>query len=176
MHRRIAELLDYLRRQNGVLRAAYDEVPSQRRLARPAPERWSAAEVVHHVMLVDRSVARLLRRLSDEARALPRETDSAPVVPTLDLARIIDRAKRQSASEAAQPKNTDANTLWPDFDATVGELEDVIAGADGLAMGAVSAPHPALGTFSGYEWIAFTGAHAARHAAQIREIVRPVPV
>jgi hypothetical protein len=49
--------------------------------------------------------------------------------------------------------------------------KDVIATADGLAMGAVSAPHPALGNFNGYEWIAFAGAHAARHAAQVREIL-----
>jgi len=37
------------------------------------------------------------------------------------------------------------------------------------ALCAVSAPHPALGAFSGYDWIAFVGAHAARHADQIRE-------
>jgi hypothetical protein len=46
----------------------------------------------------------------------------------------------------------------------------VVHSGDGLALGAVSAPHPALGVFSGYDWIAFVGSHAARHADQIREM------
>ena len=49
------------------------------------------------------------------------------------------------------------------------ELTAAIAAADGLALGRVSAPHPALGQFNGYDWIAFAGTHVARHAAQIRE-------
>jgi hypothetical protein len=34
----------------------------------------------------------------------------------------------------------------------------------------VSWPHPRFGPLTGYQWIAFSGAHEARHAAQIREI------
>src|SRR5215213_1139739 len=81
VHPRIVELTEYLRRQNGVLRRAYDAVPLDRRTARPAPERWSAAEVVQHVMLVNRSIAKLLRRLIADAGALARETESTPVIP-----------------------------------------------------------------------------------------------
>jgi hypothetical protein len=50
---------------------------------------------------------------------------------------------------------------WDDFVAARHDLLAVIATGDG-ALGAVSAPHPALGVFSGYDWIAFVGAHAAR--------------
>ena len=173
MHPRITELLDYVDRQGRVLHAAYDSVPQDRRAVRPAPDRWSPAEVVHHVNLVDTSLIRVLRRLIDDARVLPRETETTPVMPTLDIARIIDRARRITAAEAAQPKNTDPARIWIDFEGTRRELRDVIATADGLAMSTVSAPHPALGIFNGYEWISFAGAHAARHAAQIREILRP---
>jgi hypothetical protein len=54
--------------------------------------------------------------------------------------------------------------------ATRRDLLDVIASGDGLDLGAVSASHPRLGAFTGYEWIAFVGSHAARHADQIREM------
>src|SRR4051812_37072738 len=147
MHPRITELLEYVDRQGRVLRAAYDVIPAERRGARPAPERWSAAENVQHVSLVDRSVMRLLRRLIDEARALPRETETTPVVPTLDIARIIERTRPLTASDAAQPRDPDPARVWTDFDEMRKELRTVIASADGLAMGAVSAPHPALGSF-----------------------------
>jgi hypothetical protein len=174
MHPRITELLDYIDRQNGVLRSAYDAIPGERRAARPAPDRWSPAEIVHHVVLVDRRLMPTIRRLIKQALALPRETFTSPVVPTLEIARIIDRAKRFTTLEATEPRDTDPARIWPDFDIARGELREVIAGADGLAMGAVSAPHPVLGDFNGYEWIAFAGAHAARHAAQIREILTPL--
>jgi hypothetical protein len=41
---------------------------------------------------------------------------------------------------------------------------------DGYALGEIVHPHPALGPLDMYGWMAFCGAHAARHAAQIREI------
>jgi hypothetical protein len=56
--------------------------------------------------------------------------------------------------------------------ATRRALADVVARGDGLALGKVSAPHPALGSFNGYDWIAFVGAHAARHADQMREMLQ----
>jgi hypothetical protein len=103
-------------------------------------------------VLVDRSLVRALRRLIEQARALPRETVSSPVVPTLDISRIIERTNKFTAAESAEPKDTDPARVWADFNVAVRELKDVIATADALAMGAVSAPHPALGNFNGYEW------------------------
>jgi hypothetical protein len=172
MHPRIAELLDYVQRQNRVLRAAYDAVPDARKNRRPAPERWSAAEVVRHVTLVNQSLIRALARLVEQAAALPRETETGRVIMTIDVARMIDRTRKFVAADSAQPRDTDPARVWTDFDDTARDLSQTIVGADGLAMGAVSADHPYLGMFSGYEWIVFAGAHAARHAEQIRESER----
>lgn len=41
---------------------------------------------------------------------------------------------------------------------------------DGRGPGAVAAAHPVLGNLDVYDWTVFAGAHAARHAAQIKEI------
>jgi len=72
--------------------------------------------------------------------------------------------------EYAEPRETDVEHVWEDYLTTRAALKDVVAAGDGLALGAVRAPHVRLGEFSGYEWIAFAGAHAARHADQIREM------
>jgi hypothetical protein len=69
-----------------------------------------------------------------------------------------------------EPRDTDPVGVWNEFVDARQEVVRVIRTGDGLALGAVSAPHPALGQFSGYEWIAFIGSHAARHAEQIREM------
>jgi hypothetical protein len=169
MHPRIAELVEYVETQTAELRAAYDAVPADRRGTRPAPGRWSAAENVQHLAIVERRLTQRMALLIQEARALPPETETTSVLGTGPAGRAVDRSRRFSTSEASEPRNADPAVVWDDFMAARGELLAVIASGDGLALGAVSAPHPALGPFSAYDWIAFIGAHCARHADQIRE-------
>lgn len=84
--------------------------------------------------------------------------------------RIELRARRAVTSEAFIPQDTDPDRVWSDYTQTRAALKKVISDGDGLSLGAVTSPHPILGDFTAYEWIAFAGAHAARHADQIREI------
>ena len=170
MHPRISELLDYIELQTAELRAAYAVVPPDRRAMRPAPDRWSPAEVIPHLVIVDRRLAQRLAAMIEQARALPPESETTPILPLTRADIVVDRSRRLSTSEIGQPRDTDPTCVWDDFDETRAALEKVIISGDGLALGSVSAPHPALGSFTAYDWIAFVGAHAARHAAQIREM------
>ncbi|HYV96027.1 MAG TPA: DinB family protein, partial [Gemmatimonadaceae bacterium] len=63
MHPRLAELTEYIDREAGVLRSAYDRVPDDRRAVRPSPDRWSPAEIVHHVTIVERRLVMRLRAM-----------------------------------------------------------------------------------------------------------------
>jgi hypothetical protein len=169
VHPRLRELLAYVERETANLRAVYESVPPDRRNVRADPARWSPAEIVKHLVIVDHRIAQRLAGLIDEARALPPETDPSPALPDAVLARVRDRTNRFKTSPAAEPVEVDPERVWDELLATRRTLADVVATADGLALGRVSAPHPALGSFNGYEWIAFVGAHAARHADQMRE-------
>ncbi len=169
MHPRIAELLDYIDRQADTLRAEFEAIPSERRAIRPTPERWSPAEVVHHVVIVERRLTQRLQTLIEEARAFPPERDTSTVFGVVDVDRVEFRGQRFKTGAQAEPRDTDASRVWSDFESARRDLKTVIASADGLAMSEVSAPHPALGTLTGYGWIAFAGSHAARHATQIKE-------
>jgi hypothetical protein len=171
MHPRTAELLDYLDAADADLRAAYDAVPAERRAARPAPDRWSPAEIVHHLALVERRVTQRIAALVEQARALPPESDVSPVLPTLGARRLVDRTRRIVAGEASTPHDTDADHVWDELGDARRALKDVVASGDGVALGQVSAPHPALGEINGYDWVAFVGAHEMRHAEQIREML-----
>jgi hypothetical protein len=168
MHARLTELLAYVHAQTNDLRKAYDAVPPERRTVRPEPDRWSPAEIVHHLVIVDRRINQRLKGLIEEARALPPESDGASILS--DVAqRVSVRDRRFKTSEASEPRDTDPERIWGDLADARRELEEVVASADGLALGKVFAPHPALGSLCGYDWLAFVGAHAARHAEQIRE-------
>jgi len=169
MHPRITELLEYIDRQAATLRNEFEAILPQRRGVRPGPDRWSPAEVVHHVTIVERRLANRLRALAEQARSFPPEHDDSSVFTVVDPNRFVSRVNRFKTPEVGEPRDTDASRVWSDFEAARRELNDVIRSADGLALNEVSAPHPALGPLSGYGWIAFAGAHAARHAAQIKE-------
>lgn len=169
MHPRIAELLEYIERQAAVLRASFESVPPERRAVRPAPDRWSPAEVVHHVTIVEQRLTRRLQALVEEARTHEPERDESSVFEIVDTDGVVARRARFKTGEMAEPHGTDAARVWSDFESARRDLVVVVRTADGLAMNEVSAPHPALGPLSGYAWIAFAGSHAARHAAQITE-------
>ena len=140
----------------------------------------SAARVGHRVAgrprkmssisaIVERRFTQRFAMLIEQARALPPETETTSVLGTGPAARAVDRSSRFTTSEASEPRDADPARVWDDFMAVRRDLLAVVATGDGLALGAVSAPHPVLGAFSGYDWLAFVGAHAARHADQIRE-------
>ena len=159
MHPRLTELLGYVRAQTDDLRKAYDAVPPERRAARPEPDRWSPDEIVHHLVIVDRRINQRLKALIEEARSLPADTEDSPSLSTI-AERVSVRDRRFKTSEASEPRDTDPSRIWDDLAAARRELEEVVAAGDGLALGKVFAPHPALGPLCGYDWLAFVGAHA----------------
>lgn len=176
MHPRTTELLDHLAACHAEARAAFEAVPSAHRARRPAPDRWSAAEVVEHLAIVEQQVGGLLRRGLEQARAkgpLPREDRTDLVLPTMDASRVLDRERRIVAVARVVPTGTlDADAAWRAFDAARAELEALVRSVDGLRTDAVQAPHFALGTLDFAQWVAFLGLHERRHAAQLRELAR----
>ena len=170
MHPRISELLDYVDEQTDVLRSAYESVPPEQRAVRTMPGRWSPAEIVHHLAIVEGRLAQRLAMLIEQARAFPPETETTSALTKQSTANVLDRTARFVTVEALEPKHTDPDRVWDELMEARQEVVRVIHTGDGLALGAVSVPHPRLGAFTGYEWIAFIGSHLARHADQIREM------
>lgn len=173
LHPRTRELLDYLDRQRDVLRVAFDGVPPPLRDRVPAPGRWSTAGVIEHLAIVEEGVAKRLAARIAEARAesLGPETTTDPVLPTLDIAHLLDRTTRFTAREALLPTGLRADAAWAALEHAGDAVRETLKANDGLALGAVSMPHPRFGPTPLYYFFAFVGAHEARHAAQIREIV-----
>jgi len=173
MQPRITEGLKFLDLQRSVLIAAVAEVPPGDADRRPSPERWSAAQVVSHLGSVEASIAGLFRQRLQEARdaGLGAEQDPSPILPTLDIARLLDRERALVASERVRPPEAPVmDEVLATLERTRGILRRAVVLADGLAIGEVTAPHPFLGSLNLYQWLIFLAAHEARHAAQIRTI------
>jgi hypothetical protein len=172
MHPRTRELLDYLDRQRADLRAAFDAVPPALRDRAPVPGRWSTAACIEHLAIVGQLVAHRLTTNVASARAagLGRETSTDPILPQVNVSRVLNRNTKVNAPDPIQPTGLSADAAWTAIEKSGAALSDAVAAADGLALDGVSWPHPLFGPLTAYQWIAFHGAHEARHAAQIREI------
>jgi hypothetical protein len=171
---RTAELLTFLDRHHEDLKAAVDAVPAGRRERHPAEGRWSVANVVEHLGIVETNVTRLLTARTGQARATELGPASAtPVVSESAVARYLDRERRLVSGDSSQPKSGLAlPAAWDRLDAARQLTRGLVHDVDGLDVSAVSFPHPALGTMNFYEWVVFLGGHESRHRLQILEIDR----
>jgi hypothetical protein len=175
MHPRITESLAFLDTNRAALLEAIRSAPEHARGTRPAPDRWSVAEVVSHLAAVEGRIGLFLASKIEEARnaGLGQETDDSAIEPTIDIPRLIDRERKLTASDAVQPRvDADVDDAVAKLAAHRDRLKKVIVAADGLALGEIVAPHPVLGSINAYQWIFFLGGHEARHTGQILEIVK----
>ncbi len=174
VHPRTTELLRHLDVQHERLRNAVESIPREQRETKPNPQRWSVAEVIEHLSIVESRIARVFDAKLAEARtagAVREERDDSPVVGSIDMDRVLDRSRRITAAESSLPSGKlDADAAWSALERARNALRDSVRGADGLALGEIVQPHPVLGPINLYQWIAFVGGHEARHAAQVMEL------
>lgn len=173
VHPRIEELMAHLDRARTDLRAAVDSVPADRRQERPGADRWSVAEVLEHLSLVEARIAAMLARAIEAAKAagVAAETSRTSVLTQLDAARVANRGQRFTAAENAAPTGRiDADAAWIRLGETRAALEAALRSGDGLALETITEPHRRLGPLNVYQWVIFAGGHESRHAEQIREI------
>ena len=172
MHPRIGELASYLDVRRSALREAVDAVPPSSRGERPGAGRWSVAEVLEHLALVE---GRFKTVLADalaaaKARGLAAECDTSPIVGTYNVAPMLDRSSKHDAPEVVHPTGADWQTAWTSLEDTRRAFLGVFLAGDGLALGDVVYAHPRLGSWNLYQWGVLMGGHEARHTEQVREI------
>jgi hypothetical protein len=149
------------------LRAAVEGVPEALRSQKPAPGRWSVAEVLEHLSIVEARSVAMLGPLIESAPAI----GSPDAVTPLDRARLLDRSRKLSAPDAIQPTGTvTADAAWTALERSRVQLLEILETAEGRDLTRIGRPHPAFGTLDGYQWLAAVGGHEERHAAQILEI------
>jgi hypothetical protein len=172
MHPRLQELFAYLGVRRQALRDAVDAVPETHRQQRPAPDRWSVADVLEHLVLVETRFKTVFADRLNEARAaeLAAERETSPITGTFDQSGILDRSSRHQAPDVVVPQGSEWRAAWSRLEDVRRSFLDVYLSGDGLALGDVVHVHPRLGAMNLYQWGLWIGGHEARHTEQIREI------
>ena len=174
MHPRLAAVIEHADAARAELLAAVDTIPEELREARPSEQSWSAAEVLEHLMRVEKGVAKLLALKIGELQSSPEPPREGPGMVAITDARfgiLASRANRIDAPERVIPEGEmSAESARAALMETRGILLDQLHAGDGLAFSGVTHPHPFLGTLDLYEWVYFVGAHERRHAEQVCEL------
>ena len=173
MHPHALDVFSRLDTARAALRAAVDQVPPALRQQRPGPDRWSAAEVVEHISIVERMFGGRVTEaiVTAHTTGLAAEAgDRLPLPDAIEM-RMADRVNKRTAVEAAQPTGTlDAAAAWQALESGHDRLRQAVAGAEGLALSEVMLTHPFFGEMSVYQFVELMAAHEMRHAEQIAEI------
>ena len=173
MHTHLSDVLSRLDSARATLRGAVDTIPATLQRTRPAPDRWSAAEVLEHLTLVERIFGGRIVKALDDARTagLAGEAHGRSPLPGAIEQRMADRINKRQAPETAQPTGTvDVATGWATLESQHANLRAALTGCDGLALSQVTLDHPFFGTLTVYQWVELMAAHEGRHTEQIREI------
>jgi hypothetical protein len=172
MNPRIDELIAYLDRERADLDRAIASVPPDRHTQRPSPDAYSVAEVVNHLAITDGRIAALLTKVTGEATghgAAP-DSETSPILPGIKVSHILDRTTKIRNPRGDPAPDCNVRDGLVALDAARNSLKALLRQPHLPNLSGVTAPHPAFGPLTGYEWVAFMAAHTHRHADQIREI------
>lgn len=149
------------------LRTAVDGLSPTQASFKPNPSRWSIAEIVEHIALIETRIHSLIDRLPHAAIAESGRNDDE--IDAVVLARVPDRSVRVEAPAPVCPTGqyTVSDSLERFREARTHTLQ-LLASATHL-RGRVL-PHPIFGNWDGYQWLLAAGSHSARHTAQIHEL------
>ena len=169
---RLEAIYDKLARAQGGLMTASEMVPEQLWKTAPREKAWSAAEVIAHVMMIERTVT------GAAARILQKQPKHVPVLKRFRLPFVMAEMR---LVRMMTPIPVDAN-LVHEKGIMLAELAQVRSETLALLdknkardLSVYRWRHPFLGSLNAYEWFAFLGSHQIRHEKQMREIAANLP-
>jgi DinB superfamily len=141
---------------------------------RPGPDRWSAGEVLHHVVLANRTfaivAARLIRQgLRDGLKPGPESRRSWPRMRA--IAEIGAAGPVKHPDRVTPTPGLAIATLRRELAESHRAVTAALPALGGLDLGALRFPHPLGFELNLYQWVDIAGAHERRHLAQIERIV-----
>lgn len=138
---------------------------------KPAPDRWSIADVAEHITVTESAILTLVREQLMKSPAAPEKRAEVNTKDEIVLTKIPDRSTKFQAPEILKPTGRFATRadLAKAFDeARQATIEYVRTTTDPLREHFWD--HPVLGELDGYQWLLLNAAHCARHIKQIEEV------
>ena len=165
---------------NAKIRARLKELLSslseQQVSALPEGEKWTVAQIVEHISMVDEGSMRICARLLKKAQEAGQLSDGQVVISDGFLQKGVEIATMKvTAPDIVQPTSgkTIADSLAK-LDENAKQLEELRTMFDSVDGTAMKFPHPFFGEISAQEWLALKGGHEMRHIKQIQNVLAKI--
>ncbi len=139
----------------------------------PEEGKWSVAQLVEHISIVEDGMTRICRKLLNQAEETGKTSDGSIKMSDdfLQKAQSAGKTKLQ-APEMVHPKSnqTIAESLAK-MEENRKKLYELRPLFESVECSDFKFPHPAFGDLTAHEWLALVGGHEARHIAQIKRIL-----
>ena len=134
---------------------------------KPAPDRWSVAEALEHIIIVER---RVLGSIEKTVQQAPNASKSALEDQFL-VRRVATRLGRFKGPDVLMPKGQWPEHRLPEEFEAVRRRSLEFASNTQAELRHHSFPHPFFGELDCYQWLLLIPAHCERHLAQAAEVM-----
>lgn len=160
---------------NDKIRAKFLEIvgniSDERANALPDGEKWTIAQIVEHVAIVEEGMSKISYKLLNDAKENGKNWDGS-INLSENFAEAARAATRQKieAPERVQPSGNasiaDSVKKLEENRRKLYELKPLFETVD---CSENKFPHPAFGDLTAHEWLALVGGHEFRHLEQIKK-------
>ena len=140
---------------------------------RPAPERWSIADIFEHLAIAEASSVKLFDRLLQKAEAegcTRAEGDPFAPVSIVEQATPFRGQKFQSPEQIRPTGEVPLAASLASLDQSLEQIRALRPRLERADCAEQRVPHPIFGPLNLYQWLVFTAAHEERHLAQINAL------
>lgn len=163
--------MSYLHATRKMFLDSIDGLSDQQWRYKPAPDRWSVAEVSEHIVLAEDALWDLIQNRVLKQPATPDRKADLSAKDERIMQVVPDRSQRAEAPESVRPSGR-----WASREAVVQALKErrdrtiayVQTTQDDLRSHVLKSP--VLDELDAYQWILYLAAHSERHIRQIEEV------
>ena len=155
------------------LLAVIENVSDEQANALREGEKWTVAQIVEHIGIVQEGMSRISAKLLNEAKENGRYSEGRV---------LIGEDFTQKAAGAREQKFEAPDRVRPQGNQTIAEsieklaesrqkLHDLKPLFETVDCSEHKFPHPAFGDLTAHEWLALVGGHEYRHTEQIKKLL-----
>jgi hypothetical protein len=163
----------HIERCRAELIGAVEGLSAAESMVRPAPDRWSPAEILYHLHMAEASITGALAAILGSDQRNERKPEEYLRVEWDKATRLTaNREARISAPPRVHPPETSGlEESKARLKQSRQGLLDLLSRYSIDDLASVSRPHPApaFGELTGFGWLAVIGGHDGRHLEQIME-------
>jgi uncharacterized damage-inducible protein DinB len=169
----IAEIYEANDKIRENLKTVIAELPDEKAATLPADEKWTLAELIEHITIVEDGMTKICAKLLSKAQKEEKTSDGTARISGDFLTKAAASVSQKlEAPERVRPSGTktvaESLAKMDENRETLNQMRPLFEAFDGSAH---KFPHPAFGDLTAHEWLALIGGHELRHTAQIKKML-----